>query len=204
MRPTRSFGISALAVCSLLGLWSSTAQATFHLWRIDEVYSNASGTVQFIELQQPSFEFDDERFLTEAGTITDSTLGNTFTFPSDLPSTPAANSHFLVATPGYAALSGVPAPDYILPTNNFFSTSGDTITYAGFVDSLTFTSSQLPLDGLNSLDRAYGETTFTTAAASPTNFAGQTGAIAAPEPAFLGLLVSGASISLIGLRRRAR
>ena len=153
------------------------AHATFHLWKIDEVYSNASGTIQFIEFQQPNFEFDDERFLTQAGTVTDSTFANTFTFTSDLPSAPTANSHFLLASPGYAALPGVPTPDYILPTNDFFSISGDTITYAHGIDSLTFTGAQLPTDGMNSLNRAYGATTFTTGINSPTNFAGQTGTV---------------------------
>ncbi len=36
-------------------LWSlPCAHAAFHLWKIDEVYSNASGTVQFIEMDASS------------------------------------------------------------------------------------------------------------------------------------------------------
>ena len=195
MRPAQRAAAFSFAVIGI-GLFAPTARATFHLWKIDEVYSNASGSVQFIEFQQPSSEFDDERFLS-GQTLTDATLGHSFTFPANLPSAPVANQHFLVATPGYAALTGLPAADYLLPANSFFSTSGDTLTYASGVDSLTFSGSQLPIDGSNSLNRAYGASTFTTAANSPTNFAGQTGTV--PEPGILALVAVGASL---GLRRR--
>jgi serralysin len=188
----------AVAAVVWVGLGASTARATFHLWKIDEVYSNAGGSVQFVEFQQPSFMVDDERFLNGI-TLTDSALGHSFTFPANLPSEPQPNSHFLVVTPGYAALAGVPAPDYVLPANDFFSTSGDTLTYASGVDTLSFTGSQLPTDGTNSLNRAYGASTFTSDRNSPTNFAGQTGSV--PEPAALALLVAG---GLLVSRRRAR
>jgi len=183
----------------LVGLWALPARASFHEWRVSEVYSNAGGTVQFIEFLQPSSEFDDDRFLA-AQTLTESALGHSFSFASNLPSTPGANSHFLVATPGYAALAGVPQADYVLPANNFFSTAGDTITFASFVDTATFTGAQLPTNGVNSLNRDYGVSAFTVARNSPTNFAGQTGSVV-PEP-------SAAALALLGLvpllRRRPR
>jgi serralysin len=189
---------AALAIFSagigLLG--ASSAHATFHEWKIDQVYSNASGSVQYIEFQQPSFIVDDERFLTEAS-LSDSALGHNYAFPTNLPSAPVANQHFLVATPGYAALPGVPAADYVLPSNDFFSTAGDTITYAGGIDSLTFAAGQLPTDGTNSLHRAWGSTLLTSGPNSATNFAGQSGSV--PEPAMLGLMAAGACL---GLRRR--
>lgn len=176
------------------------AQATFHLWHIDEVYSNASGTVQYIDFVQPSFIIDDERFLTEAN-LADSFSGNTYSFPTNLPAAPVANQHFLVATPGYAALSGVPAPDYVLPTNDWFNPNGDTITYAGFVDSFTFSSGQLPTDGTHALFRAYGSTTMSVVADTATNFAGVSGAVPVPEPAAFGLVSFGI---FMGLMRRPR
>src|SRR5215469_2063467 len=114
-------GNLALIGAGTLSCLAVPAHATFHLWKIEEVYSDPSGTVQFIEFQQPNFEFDDERFLTSAGTVTDSTFGNTYTFLTNLPSAPTANSYFLMGTPGYAALSGVPAPDYTFAANSFFS-----------------------------------------------------------------------------------
>lgn len=185
-----------IAAATCLGLFASTARATFHLWKIDEVYSNASGSIQFIEFQQPSFTVDDERFL-GGRTLADSALGHSYTFSADLPSEPQPNSHFLVATPGYAALANVPAADYVLPSSDFFTVFGDTLTYAGGVDSLTFSGSQLPTDGMGSLQRAYGANTFTTGPNSPTNFAGQTGSV--PEPGAAALLLAG---GMLALRRR--
>ena len=146
------FAATAAAVVVFIGLGATTADATFHEWKISEVYSNATGTVQFIEFLQPSFSFDDERFV-GGQTLTDAAFGHTFTFGSSLPNQPPPSSHFLVATPGYAALSGVPAPDYMLATNNFFSTAGDTLTFATFVDQLQFTGAQFPTNGTNSLNR---------------------------------------------------
>ena len=200
MHPTsKTLAMVTVAFACCLGLFTLPAKATFHLWKIDQVYSNASGSVQFIEFQQPSSEFDDERFVGGL-TVTDSALGHSFTFPANLPAAPVANQRFLIATPGYAALKGVPAPDYTLGANDFFKTSGDTLTYAGGVDSLTFSGSQLPTDGVDALFRAYGASTFTTGKNAPTNFAGQTGSVSVPEPATVGVVAVAMGLGL--LRRR--
>jgi len=198
-RTSKALVMATVAVVACLGLFASRAEATFHLWAIVQVYSNASGSVQFIELQQPSSEFDDERFVGGLS-LTDSALAHSFTFPANLPAAPVANQRFLIATPGYAALKGVPAPDYTLAANDFFSTSGDTLTYAGGVNSLTFSGSQLPTNGVDALFRAYGASTFTTGKNSPTNFAGQTGSVSVPEPATVGVVAVAMGLGL--LRRR--
>ena len=192
--------IRAAAVAALgLIVWPSAARATFHEWRISEVYS--SGSVQFVEFQQPSVAVDDESFV-GGQTLTDSSLGHTFTFPANLPSVPTANSHFLVGTTAYAALSGVPAPDYVIP-NNFFNPAGDTLTYASFVDTFTFTGAQLPSDGVHSLARAsWNSTTLATPVNSPTNLAGATGSVSAPEPAGAAIVMM--PLLLAVTRRRAR
>lgn len=165
-------------------LATASAQASFHLWQITEVYSDPTGTVQFIELFTDT---DGEEFLTGHMITSDS---NSFTFLTNLPSEMTANHHFLIATPGYTAISGAPAPDYVLPSNNWFSLSSDTIDYAG-VNSLTFTPGQLPTDGVNSLNRIFNpptSTTFFIAQNSPTNFAGDTGSV--PEPSVAALLIA--------------
>lgn len=185
-----------------VGMTTSRASATFHEWRMEEIYSNSTGTIQFIELEQAPFQFDDERFV-GGQSLTESALGHSYVFPANLPAAPTAGSHFLVATPGYAALSGVPTADYVLPLNTWFKVAGDTLTFATFVDNLTFTGAQLPVDGSLSLKRAYGASVFTTSANSPTNFAGATGTVpggTTPEPTTLAVL-AGTWIAM-GTRRR--
>jgi hypothetical protein len=150
-----------------------SALATFHQWRFDEIYSNASGTVQFVELSDPA---NGETLL---GQKTLQSSGHTFTFPADLPpSTPTAGHHLLLATPGYFNLLGVPTADYNLGVNNFFSTAGDTLNYVAGTDTITFTTAQLPTDGLNSLVRLTPVTgsAVSTAVNTPTNVAGTSGA----------------------------
>lgn len=190
---------AAVAAAAYAGLFAPQARATFHEWRIDEIYSNASGTVQFIEFLQPPAPEDDERFV-GGRTITDSALGHSFTIPANLPAEPGGSAHFLVATPGYAALAGAPAPDYVLPADNFFSTTADTLTFATFVDNVAFTAGQLPLNGRDAIERAYGAGTFGTGVNSPTNFAGQAGSV--PEPGDVAALA--AVGGLLGCRRRRR
>src|SRR5258708_39657387 len=97
----------ALASVILLSVCQS-AFATFHLFQIVKVFSNASGTVQYIELftTSPGQEFLSGRAI--------NSNAHSFMFTSNLPATPThttANQHFLLATPGYFALSGVPPSD---------------------------------------------------------------------------------------------
>ena len=149
-------------LCAALIGFSWSAHSNFHLWQITEVYSNASGTVQFIELTALS---GGQQFL--AGhTITGA--GN-FTFPSNLPSDTAGRK-FLVGTSGFAALNVV-APDYIVP-NNFLALPNGMINFAN-VNVVNYTN--LPADGVLSIDQSGA-----TATNSPTNFAGVSGTISPP------------------------
>ena len=50
-------------LAAILASVASPAQATFHEWRITEIYSNASGTIQFVELGLPSSGIDNESFV---------------------------------------------------------------------------------------------------------------------------------------------
>jgi serralysin len=144
------------------------ARADFHDWRINEVFSDASGRVQFIEFHN-TLE-DGEEFL--SGHVL-STNGGSFTFSSDLPSDQTVNKFFLVATDDFAALPGAPTPDYTIPPN-FINPAGDHIDYTG-VDAFTFAA--LPTDGELSLNRD-----LTSDTNSPTNFAGQSGSVRVGPP----------------------
>jgi serralysin len=145
-------------------LSTTTAKATFHLWQIHEVYSDPAGNVQFVELLQFTGTDDEDEF---AGKVFKSDL-NVFTFATNLPSEETANKLLLLGSTSYAALPGVPKPDYTLP-DHFFNPAGDKLDYAG-VDNFSFAT--LPGDGIHSLNRD-GSTGIN----SPTNFAGDTGSI---------------------------
>jgi hypothetical protein len=154
---------------ALVSAAAAPALATFHLWQIDEVYSNSDGTVQFVEL---STTFGGQEFVSaHAITATQGALTHTFTLLTDLPSD-STNKKFLIATAGFAAL-GVVTPDYVVPNNFLFIPNGS-VNWAG-VDTVAYGA--LPNDGVHSIDR-----NGVVGVASPTNFAGVTGTLPAPGP----------------------
>lgn len=191
------------------------ARAAFHLWDVTEVYSNADGSVQFIEFFTTTNN-QDELFGHDV-----TSTANTFTIPHDLGTADpegnpngggdnaTANRHFLIATPAFEAVPGAPTPDYVLPGPLFFDTGGDTVTLVN-ADAITFSMGELPLDGVQSLNEDFGGTNRTTATNSPTNFAGESSSIdlSSSEPAVpvlgplaLGLLFGSLAIAGIAARR---
>jgi len=148
---------------------------SFHLYRINEIYSNADGSVQFVELKVgPS---NGESFW-QGQSLTASQGGavHRFVFPTNLPSTSTANTMVLVATQGFADL-GLVQPDFVVPNGFLFTTNGS-VDFAG-VDSVGYAG--LPTDGVLSIDR-----NLATAVNSPTDFAHQTGTIAPTVHAVVG------------------
>ena len=165
---------------SLAGLLfaSSSAFASFHLFQIKEIYSDASGSVQFVELT--AFAAGQQFIAGQTITSTQSGVTRSFTFPTNLPGDTATMvgddqgcgvyggmcsftfKSFLIGTQGFAALNLV-QPDYIVP-NGFLFTSNGSVNYAN-VDLVSYGS--LPLDGKLSLKRDG-----TTSLNSPTNFLG--------------------------------
>jgi hypothetical protein len=165
---------SLTIVCATVAMAvvASPASAAFHLWKIDEVFSNSDGSVQFIELVDGS---DFEQSV--SGHALTSTVPHSVTPSTNLPAVNnmTAGHHMLFATAGFGSLSGGVTPDYTIPAN-FFKTTGDTLNWAGF-DSKTFGA--VPTDGINSFTLPGS----TTGANSPTNFAGATGSVnLAPPP----------------------
>ena len=159
-----------LAAVMLLAM--SAAHAAFHLFRIEQIYSNADGSVQFVVLHEVGNSNGEN--LWDGITLTSSGTGGTkvFTFRSNLPSSATAGRRVLVATQGFAAL-GLVTPDYEIP-NGFLPTAGGTLDYAE-VHQVTYAS--LPTDGTHAID-ASGAVIQNLA----TNFAGASASVTAPGP----------------------
>jgi hypothetical protein len=160
---------------------SGNAHASFHLWRITQLYSNADGTVQYIQLEALA---SGQQFLTGhsvAGTQGSSTHAYTFTqpLPGDTAVTTGGGGYYgggmvtsymsmLIGTQGFAALNVV-TPDYVVPNGFLFTTNG-TVTYGEGADSFSYVS--LPTDGRFALNRDGSMTTN-----APMNFNGQMGTV---------------------------
>jgi hypothetical protein len=142
------------------------AAATFHLWSMDELYSNADGSVQFLEMTAlaPSQQFLSGHTLTVTQGSTVHTFNVTSTLPGD-----SAGHRMIFGTQSFANL-GIVRPDIIVPDHFFFTGSGS-IDWAG-ADLWNY--SGLPSDGRLSLNRDGS-----TGVNSPLDFAGQTGTVTA-------------------------
>jgi hypothetical protein len=135
--------------------WSMQTQAAHHAWQVNEVFSNADGTIQFVELFSGSeghtriggfevFSDDDTSNLNHAQ----------FTFPGDLAGS-TLNKYLLLATPDFQNAFGIP-PDYLIPAG-FLVTGAGTVQYES---SFLSWAGTIPMDA---------------AAATPRNFADATG-----------------------------
>ena len=169
-RPRRSILLSiALGLVAV----ASPAIAGIHTWDVAEVFSNADGTIQFVELVDNGTTGGE---INVGNASITSSLG-TVTWANGTVTPPTNGRRYLIATPAFAALPGAPTPDVVVPPANvpMFDIAGDTVSF-GSVDSMTFPA--VPTDGLQSIDDATG-----VGQNSPENYAGQTGSVNAnPAP----------------------
>jgi len=130
----------------LLALTAPAAGTGFESWKIDEIYSNADGTKQYVVLKEAQGANGMNRLAGRSLTASHAGIAKTYTFGLDLPDTVTANKRVLIATQGVAA-TGLVTPDYVMP-DRFVATDGGTLTFAN-VDTLAYAA--LPTDGVNAL-----------------------------------------------------
>src|SRR3954462_10102861 len=106
--------IAFAALFGIIVASPSPAYAGHHLWKLRQLFSNASGSIQFAQL------FVAENGESGVGPFTLTASGHTFNFVSNLPAgVPTANTWILVATPDSASAPGAVPPDYVMPANFF-------------------------------------------------------------------------------------
>ena len=161
----------------LFGL--NVARATFHVWAVTELYSNADGSVQFVKLTNNS-AFTTEYFLGNhvITCIGPSGVSNTFTFPTNLPAVSTLNKTFIIGTTNLASVPGGLTPDYVFTNQGpfLFPNMGVTNT-VGIIGSIETPAAyaNLPTDGVSSL-MGLGSS-LVVATNSPKNFNDQTNSI---------------------------
>lgn len=157
--------IAATVLLATAGL----AWAGSHTWRVNELFSDASGTIQFVELK----ECCGGNFETGAPGHNVTSLTKSYLIPGPALPPVTANRTLLFGTPAFAALPGAPPCDYVFPAGSvpFFSIVSDSVSYVPW-DTMSFGPGGLPSDGVHSRN-AGG----VIACNSPKNFAGVTGSI---------------------------
>lgn len=192
MRMKSGSGLVLSVGLAISGLSAAPASATFHFWDIEEVFSNADGTIQFIELF--TNVNGQEVLFNHSITVSDD-MGVIAAFPFLVNSpAPTGGHHLLIGTQALSDLPGGVTPDYIIDANFIDVINALTINFAG-VDTISLDG--LPLDGVNSLDDMGG-----IGEATPTNYAGEMGTV--PEPsAALGQAAALLTVLLYGRARKS-
>ena len=154
--------------------FAGNAFATFHLFVVDQIYTNANGSIQFIVFQQsPPADNEHEWQGHTLKSIHDG-VTSTFVYPHELPSNATRNRKVLVATQGFADL-GIVAPDFVMP-NGFLGTGAGRVTCC---DGYEFGYAALPVDGVNAIDAARN-----VVPNLATNFTGVSASVTAAPAAF--------------------
>jgi len=135
-------------LASALVLASHCALADFHTFKIQRIYSNAAGTLQYIVMQEGQNQNGEHRFAGHTLTATHNGQFAQFVFPKDLPSSSTKKKYVLIGTQGLITL-GLITPDYVIPNGFVPLTSGD-IDFGG-VDAIAYTA--LPTNGADALNR---------------------------------------------------
>jgi hypothetical protein len=141
------------AALSLTVIGTLSASGSFHTWKINEIYSNADGSVQFIELKESS-GFNGQHLLPgHSITCAGAGVTNTFNFPANLPSSTTANKFFILGTSNLTVMPGGLKPDYMFTNAGpFLPLIGGSINFASGFDIINYTNP--PTDGAGAMIRS--------------------------------------------------
>lgn len=193
----------------------AAAFAGSHMWRFSEFYSSPDRSVQFIEMKEISGS-STERNIDEHWFKTDAYNQDESELLGDELHGDTAFKKFLVGTPSYAALPGVPQPDYFIP-DGAIDPDGDTVVW-WFYQTIAIPPATMPSDGVHSIVVVGAQPAdpqnpvYSVEVNSPTNFAGETGSVdlgGAAIPALpsqwgvAALLLAIGAVALTVVRRRA-
>ncbi len=177
MKPVTARKIPSLF--PLLGVFLLACPSAFgvaHTWDVNELYSNADGTIQFVELQEAN-NFPNETEVNGQPMRSLNFPGHTLGLLT--PISPPTSSKFLLGgTAAFAAMPGSPPLDFTIPDGFLRLGPADSVAYGPPYHTLAVPAGALPLDGINAY-RKNGST----GANTPTNFAGTVGFVdASPQP----------------------
>ena len=160
-----------IALFAFIAAIAAPVPASFHTFRIEQVFSNADGSVQYVVLREAASTNGEHLWIGQTLRTTNAAgESKQFSFPGNLASSSTSGRRVLVATQGFAALNLV-TPDYTIP-DRFIPTDGGTLDFASNTDRITLPA--LPNDGVTAIDRNGA-----TVAASPRNFANATATMTA-------------------------
>lgn len=169
---TQKARICVMAI-GLLSIPVGLAWAGGHTWDINEVFTDSTGTIQFVEIRETGGGANETAV--NGHNITSTNPARSYLIPPPGRTPPTSFKTLLFATPAFVGLPGAPTPDYVFPAGSvpFINIVGaaNTVSYTPF-DAWTYGAGLLPTDGVHSLTRS-----LTTPCNSPTNYAGQTGTI---------------------------
>ena len=137
-------------LASVLALCGTAAFALPGTFQIDQVYSNAAGSVQFVVIRddgQNDCDSGENKWSGQTLVSTGSEPQHTYVFPHDLSSCRTSGKRMLIATESFAAL-GLVTPDYVIP-DGFVQLPRGLVIFAN-VASVGYAS--LPDDGLHAID----------------------------------------------------
>lgn len=185
MRPATSRTIPSVTLFLLAAclLASPCAFGGAHTWDVNELFTNADGTIQFVELREANGTAG-ETGVNGQGLRSLGFPANTVTMLHAIAS-PTSNKFLLGGTAAFAALPGAPPLDFTIP-NGFLSLAGPERVHYGpgnpatqptLYDQLLYPAGGIPLDGLMSYNDGG-----IIALNSPTNYAGTSGSVNANPP----------------------